>query len=157
MEPLISFEHARAHSAADCKKKRTSTCALPAARHHEYQRDPASCSASRTVKVFSPWNEWNHYTQPTSRDPKRAAAFTDIAAKVCDQLNRGCKIVAMDVLDQADSAKAKKPTFKSSIKLIKAFKTALKSKRKICGLHNYSDANRFRDAGTKALIKAMGC
>ena len=27
------------------------------------------------VRVLSPWNEINHYSQPTSRDPRRAAAF----------------------------------------------------------------------------------
>ena len=159
VEPLISFEHARGNAAVDCKKKTNFDlphCRLPTTT--EYQEAIAAfLTRFPTVKVISPWNEWNHYTQPTSRDPKRAAAFTDIATKVCDALNRGCKIVVMDVLDQADSAKAKKPTFKSSIKLIKKFKSALRSKRKICGLHNYSDTNRFRDAGTKTLIKAMGC
>jgi hypothetical protein len=29
--------------------------------------------------------------------------------------------------------------------------------RKICGIHNYSDVNRFRDTGTRAIIRALGC
>ena len=33
--------------------------------------------------------------------------------------------------------------------------SALKAPRTICGLHNYSDTNRFRDRGTKAIIKAL--
>ncbi len=27
----------------------------------------------------------------------------------------------------------------------------------ICGLHNYSDVNRFRSKGTKLLVKALRC
>ncbi len=36
-------------------------------------------------------------------------------------------------------------------------KRALKVPRAICGIHNYSDVNRFRDTGTRVLTKALGC
>ncbi len=62
-----------------------------------------------------------------------------------------------DILDQADRVSAKKPTFKSTTRYIKKFKKALKVPRKLCGIHNYSDTNRFRKAGTKALAKALKC
>ena len=29
--------------------------------------------------------------------------------------------------------------------------------RRVCGVHNYSDTNRFRGAGTAAVIRALGC
>ena len=29
--------------------------------------------------------------------------------------------------------------------------------RDVCGIHNYSDVNRFRTAGTRALMRALGC
>ena len=37
------------------------------------------------------------------------------------------------------------------------FRRALRIPRSVCGLHNYSDVNRFRSDGTRALMKALGC
>jgi hypothetical protein len=105
------------------------------------------------VKTFAPWNEINHYTQPTYRKPKAAARFTDIARRNC----RGCKIVVADLLDSPDSNRVKKPRYRSTLRYIKRFKRALKAPRTICGLHNYGDTNRFRDNGTKAIVKALRC
>ncbi len=70
---------------------------------------------------------------------------------------RGCKVVVADILDRADSARAKNPRYRSTLRYIKAFRRALKAPRTICGLHNYSDVNRFRDRGTRQIIKALGC
>jgi len=154
VEPLVSFEHARG-AAEVCKKKsqrRQPQCWLPSVKEYELnfrlfrERFP-------WVTTFSPWNEVNHFTQPTAKSPKRAAQFTNSVAKLCPT----CTIVAADILDQADNTKAKKPTFKSTARYIKAFRKSLKVPRKICGIHNYSDTNRFRDTGTKALSKALGC
>ena len=100
-----------------------------------------------------PWNEINHFTQPTSRNPKAAAKFTRIVRKHCF----GCKVVVADVLDQADHPRAKKPTYRRTLRYIKQYRHALRAPRTICGLHNYSDVNRFRDTGTKKIIKALGC
>jgi hypothetical protein len=158
IEPLIAFEHARG-AAEICNKKsnyKKSVCRLPTATEYE-NAIRAFLRAYPTVKVFAPWNEANHFTQPTSRNPKAAAKFTDIATKVCKELGRKCTIVAADLLDQADSAAAKRPTYKSTTRWIKTFRKALKSKRSVCGIHNYSDVNRFRTTGTTALIKALGC
>ena len=154
VEPLITFEHARG-AAEICKKRsnrRKKQCRLPTAKQYErsFKRFRARFPL---VKTFAPWNEINHFTQPTARNPKAAARFTDIARRNC----RGCKIVVADILDQADSLKAKRPTYRSVTRYIKRFKRALKAPRTICGLHNYSDTNRFRDRGTKAIIKALKC
>lgn len=70
---------------------------------------------------------------------------------------RGCRIVVADILDRADDARAKTLRFGSTLRYIKRFRKALKSPRRFCGLHNYSDTNRFRDRGTKQLIKALDC
>ena len=158
VDPLVTFEHARG-AAEICNKRanyRKSQCRLPSVA--EYQRNiTAFLQRFPTVKTISPWNEWNHFTQATSRNPKRAAQFSNTASKVCKALLRRCTIIAMDVLDQADSAAAKVPTYKSTTRMIKKFRRSLKIPRRVCGLHNYSDTNRFRDVGTKTLIKAMGC
>lgn len=152
VEPLVSFEHSRG-AADSCKTNRTKRqCKLPTlasyTRHFKLFR-----ARFPDVKVYSPWNEVNHFTQGTSRNPRRAAQFTDAARANC----RGCTIVAVDILDQADSAKAKKPTFKATTAYIKEFRRYLKAPRSICGIHNYSDTNRFRSTGTRAIIKALGC
>ena len=110
-------------------------------------------AAFPTVKVISPWNEANHFTQPTSRSPASAAKFTNTVAKLCTD----CKIVVADILDQADDPAAKSPKFTETAKWIKSFRKSLKVPRTICGIHNYSDVNRFRSTGTAAIMKALGC
>jgi hypothetical protein len=155
--PLIAFEHARGNAAVTCRTKHTAPeCKLPTSAQYE-TAIRSFLLAYPSVKVIAPWNEANHYSQPTSRNPKAAAKFSDIATRVCAELNRGCTVVGSDVLDQADSAAAKKPKYKSTAKWIKKFRAALTSKRSVCGIHNYSDVNRFRTTGTAALIKALGC
>ncbi len=83
------------------------------------------------VKDWGVWNEANHKSQPTARNPKRAAQFyKTFRAFKCSS----CKIVALDVLDQAGVAK-----YIGS--WIKAAGSAGR-KAKIVGVHNYSQVNR---------------
>ena len=152
--PLVTFEHATG-DASICNKRRNfkrAVCKLPS--QASYRRNvQLFFQAFPWVRVVAPWNEVNHFTQPTSRNPRAAAKFTNTVAKVC----RRCTIVAADMLDQADNPAAKRPKYRKSIAYIKKFKRALKVPRKICGIHNYSDVNRFRDTGTRAIIRALGC
>jgi hypothetical protein len=154
IEPLVTFEHARG-AAEICEKKknrRKRQCKLPSAAR--YQREfRLFRKRFAFVRTYVPWNEINHFTQPTSRNPKAAAKFTRIVRKNC----YGCKVVVADVLDQADTARSKQPRYRSTLRYIKRFRKAYRAPRKICGLHNYSDVNRFRDRGTKQIIKALGC
>ena len=152
--PLVTFEHARG-DASICNKRKNrkkAQCKLPTAKQYE--------AALRKFKLYIPsvrnvvaWNEINHFTQPTYKNPKAAAKFTTIARKVF----KGGTVVTADILDQADNVHAKRPTFRSTTRYIKAFRKAYKGPRSICGVHNYSDTNRFRSIGTKAIIKALGC
>jgi hypothetical protein len=154
IEPLVALEHVRG-DASGCALKKNYTkaiCKLPSAAAYT-AAIKALLLAFPTVKTIAPWNEANHFSQPTSRNPKAAAKFTDIVHSLCSS----CQLVVADVLDQADDASAKNPTFKNTTKFIKTFRAALKTPRTICGVHNYSDVNRFRSTGTKALIKALGC
>jgi Glycosyl hydrolase catalytic core len=96
------------------------------------------------VKEYSPWNEANHSSQPTHKSPKRAAEYFVALKRNC----KGCTIVALDVLDSTN--------VNSTIKYIRTFqKYAKKGNPRIWGLHNYSDTNRFRNKGTKAVLKAV--
>jgi hypothetical protein len=152
--PLVTFEHARG-DATICnrrKNRRKAQCKLPTAKQYE--------AALRRFKELFPtvrnvvaWNEINHFTQPTYKNPKAAAKFTTIARKVF----KGGTVVAADILDQADNTRAKRPTYRSTTRYVQAFRKAYKGPRTVCGVHNYSDINRFRQTGTKAIIKALGC
>jgi len=152
--PLVTFEHARG-DATICNKRKNrkkAQCKLPTAKQYE--------SNLRRFKTLFPevrdvvaWNEINHFTQPTYKNPKAAAKFTTIARKVF----KGGTVVAADILDQADDTRAKRPTYRSTTRYVRAFRKAYKGPRTVCGVHNYSDVNRFRQTGTKTIIKALGC
>ena len=53
------------------------------------------------VDEFIAWNEANHCSQPTCRNPKRAAQFYLAARRHC----RGCTIVGASLLDSSNMAK----------------------------------------------------
>jgi hypothetical protein len=152
VKPLVSFEHARGDATLCKATPQASQCLLPSPAAYK-QNLQLFLRAFPYVRAIVPWNEINHFTQPTAKKPKAAAKFTKIARKLC----KGCTVVIADVLDQANNPRAKRPKFGSTIRYIKRFRRAYKGPRKVCGIHNYSDVNRFRKSGTKALIKALRC
>jgi hypothetical protein len=94
------------------------------------------------VRTIGVWNEANHRSQPTFKNPKRAAQFYNVARANC----RGCKIVAADVIDETNMKR-----------WLKVFKKTAKKPR-IWGLHNYRDSNPRRGqryGGTKLLLKTV--
>jgi hypothetical protein len=82
------------------------------------------------VNEWGVWNEANHKSQPTAKNPKRAADYYKTFKAMCS----GCKIVALDVLDQAGVEKY-------IARWLKAAGSAGRS-AKIIGIHNYSQVNR---------------
>jgi polysaccharide biosynthesis protein PslG len=122
-----------------------------------HSRDPAKAHSLPSVRTFErevikfrqrypwirdylTWNEANHCSQPTCRNPKRAAQYYLALRKHCS----GCRIVAADVLDASNM-----------VGWIKTFQKTVGKRRVIWGLHNYIDANLFRTRGTRALLKAV--
>jgi hypothetical protein len=103
------------------------------------------------VTDWGAWNEANHKSQPTAKNPKRAAQFYTTMKSLCS----GCKIVALDVLDQAGVERY-------IASWLKAAGTAGKT-AKIIGIHNYSQVNRKitekkasnRYPGIARIIKAV--
>lgn len=104
------------------------------------------------VKDWGVWNEANHNSQPTAKNPKRAAQFFKaFRAFRCS----GCKIVALDVLDQKGVEKYIASWLKHA--------GSAGRKAKIFGIHNYSQVNRritakkasSRYPGTARIIKAV--
>ena len=92
------------------------------------------------VKVYSPWNEVNHSSQPSDRNPRRAAEYYDALRERCP----GCTVVAADVLDEPDV-----------VRYLAEFKRHVKGSPRLWGLHNYSDTNRFRNRGTRQVLQAV--
>jgi hypothetical protein len=105
----------------------------------------------RGVTEWGAWNEANHKSQPTAKNPKRAAQFYTALKGMCT----GCKIVALDVLDQAGVERYIASWLKAAGA---AGRTA-----KIIGIHNYSQVNRRiternaskRYPGTARIVKAV--
>jgi hypothetical protein len=128
VHPFVTFGHSRVHP-----KKLPSVAEFRAAFRAFHKRYPQ-------VDTYAPWNEINHVSQPTSRDPARAAAYYNVVRAECD----GCTVVAGDVLDQAGMTR-----------YVAAYRRGLDGEPKIWGLHNYADANRFRKSGLSALLKAV--
>jgi len=135
VKPLISFSQALG---SKCPQR---PCKLPTVR--EYTRAfKAFRKRWPEIKTISPWNEANHRSQPTFKNPKRAAQHYNIVRKYC----RGCTIVAADVIDE-----------KNMVKWLTEFKKYA-TKPKIWGLHNYRDTNKRKGqrlGGTKLLLKTV--
>ncbi len=139
IEPLITFGHSRGCYVPDRGVRRISRCRLPSvarfAKAFEAFRDRYP-----DVKVYSPWNEVNHLSQPTAKHPKRAAEYYNLVRRRCER----CKVVAADVLDQSGMAK-----------YVREFLRYVKGTPKYWGLHNYKDTNDYTSSGTRRMLKLV--
>ncbi len=128
VEPFITFGHSREY-----RKKLPSVAEFRAAFRAFRERYPH-------VKVFAPWNEINHVSQPTWRAPRRAAEYYNVVKAECTD----CTVVAGDVLDQAGMTG-----------YVRRYRRHLDGEPRIWGLHNYSDTNRFRTRGLRDLLRTV--
>lgn len=112
------------------------------------------------VREFGVWNEANDRTQPTYRSPTRAAQFFQELWRMLDDRDRcgpgvtprGCRIVALDVLD--GRTKSQRGNARSYIRrFYKALGSTYRKRARFVGIHNYSDTNRNGTGGTKNAIK----
>ena len=131
VRPLVSFNHSTLPGQA---------AKLPSVKAFRTQVK-AFRKAYPKVKDFVTWNEGNHISQPTFKKPARAAQYFDVLAAAC----RGCRIAAADVLDDKNNLEP----------WLRKFQRTAKHKAKIWGLHNYVDANAFKSAGTKRMLRAV--
>lgn len=95
------------------------------------------------IEVYAPWNEANHYKQPTYRNPRKAAQYYNILRDECPQ----CTVVAADVLDQSNM-----------LPWLEKFRRYADGKPRLWGLHSYQDANHFRPlhlTATQQLLRAV--
>lgn len=96
------------------------------------------------VREWGVWNEANHDSQATYRNPKRAAQFFVAMRSLC----KGCTIVALDVLDQARATTWVRQWYAAVPRSQRRF-------AKVVGIHNYSDTNRKRSTGTARIIREV--
>jgi hypothetical protein len=96
------------------------------------------------VRDWGVWNEANHKSQPTYRSPQRAAQYFVAMRRLC----KGCTIVALDVLDQRGVTTYIKSFYRSIPASQRKYAT-------VVGIHNYSDINRKRTTGTRAIISQV--
>jgi hypothetical protein len=133
-ELLVSFEHSRLPSRAN---------QLPSIA--TYQRGVrAFLRRYPYVRLFSPWDEVNDCSQPTCHSPKAAARYYLTMRRTCG----GCTVMAAEVLDTTDP--------QQTVAYLQSYQAALgKVRPKLWGLHNYSDVNRLRSTGTRAVLEAV--
>jgi hypothetical protein len=135
VDPLVSF------GAAHPSKCPRRPCVLPTTAVFEraFRAFRARWPWVRTIGV---WNEANHRAQPTFRHPEQAAGYFDVVRRRC----AGCRIVAADVIDDANMAR-----------WVGRFRTVARGAR-IWGLHNYRDSNPRlgqRYGGTRLLLRTV--
>jgi hypothetical protein len=127
-EPFITFGHSRVHP-----RRLPSVAEFRSAFRAFKRRYP-------DVRVYAPWNEINHASQPTARSPRRAAEYYNVVRAECPD----CTVLAGDVLDQPGMGD-----------FLRRYRSHLDGEPKVWGLHNYADTNRFRDSGLRELLAAV--
>jgi hypothetical protein len=128
VEPFVTFGHSRVHP-----RKLPSVAEFRSAFTAFRKRYPQ-------VRVYAAWNEINHASQPTSKNPARAAQYYNVVKAECG----GCTVLAGDLLDQPGMTR-----------YLARYRRGLDGTPSIWGLHNYADANRFRKSGLGALLRAV--
>ena len=90
------------------------------------------------VRDLGTWDEENHVSQPTSRNPVQAARYYAELTRICAT----CRIIAADVLDQP-----------GMISWVQRFRAHAPGAR-LWGLHNYYDLNHGGTRRTSDLLRA---
>jgi hypothetical protein len=138
VQPLIAFYHSR-----------VSPLRMPSVAGYR-QEITKFIKLFPNIKSYQPWNEANRGTvtgQLKSPSASLSAQYYLALKGAC----RGCQVVGLDVLDGSNI----KPTIVYIHQFEKALRAAHQSLPTIWGLHDYSDTNRFRSSGTKAVLKAV--
>lgn len=93
------------------------------------------------VTDFNPWNEVNHWYQPTYRHPRRAAGFYNAIRRAC----RRCNVAAGDLLDSGNLSR-----------WLARYRPHLRGRPRLWSLHNYLDVNHLRPwrrSGTRRMLR----
>ena len=152
----VAFEHARGDAQVCEDNRRPPQCRLPSVAAYKAEVTKF-LRTFETVDSITAWNESNHSTQPTYRDPKRTGKFARAAEQACRAVGRKCTVVALDILDSANDPEAKDLNYSRTVRFVRKARAAYGGTPKVCGIHNYADVNRFRTDGTRTVSKALRC
>ena len=137
-EPFVTFTASRG-CWANNRYSSSSRCRAPSvSRYRAAFR--AFRRAYPSVRVFAPWNEANHKSQPTARSPRRAAQYYDVVRRDC----KGCVVVGADLLDQTGVERYAASVQRYAVGSIRRW-----------GLHNYTSVNRKRSSSTRSFLRAV--
>lgn len=125
VEPLISIGHSRTNRRATPTPER-----LKYEFRHLRQLYP-------WVTTFATWNEANLCGEPTCHRPGLAAAYYRALRKECPS----CTILAPELLDMPNI-----------VQWARDFRRALGYSPKLWGMHNYVEANRFKQVRLRRFI-----
>jgi hypothetical protein len=128
VQPLVSFAHSRTNR----RSKPT-----PERLKYEFRRFRQRYP---WVTTFATWNEANLCGEPTCHRPSLAAGYYRALRKECPS----CTILAPELLDMPNM-----------VRWARDFRGALGFIPKLWGVHNYVEANRFRQVRLRRLVRAM--
>jgi hypothetical protein len=139
VEPLVAFYHSRSRPNQ-----------LPSVARYALEIG-RFMALHPQITAYSAWNEANRSTAKgpgasamRGPSPSQSAGYYLALKRACPR----CTIVGLDVLDSTNVG--------STIRYIHAFQRDVHGHLpSIWGLHNYSDTNRFRNKGTRAVLAAV--
>jgi hypothetical protein len=138
-EPFVTFTALRGCWSGSGRYRKTKACRAPSQKRYK-QAVRAFRKLYPRVRVFAPWNEANHQSQPTFRKPRLAAKYYNSLRSVC----KGCTLLGADVLDQAGVGR-----------YLRTVRRKVKGSPRRWGLHNYGDVNRLRTTRTREVLRAV--
>jgi hypothetical protein len=130
VEPFVAFGHSR---------KTGRQHHLPSVAEY---RDAVAKFRKRypQVTLYAAWNEPNNQSQPTDKNPRRAAQYANALKEECPS----CTLVAGDVLDEPDADQ-----------WLTTYAGALTAKPAAWGIHDYSATNRFEPQRLKNVMNVV--
>jgi hypothetical protein len=129
-EPFVAFGHSRR---AGRQRHLPSVAEYRREVRRFLRRYPA-------VRLYAAWNEPNNQSQPTDKNPKRAAQYANALRQECPD----CTLIAGDVLDEPDAPQ-----------WLTTYSRFLKTKPAAWGIHDYSATNRFEPQRLKRVMAAV--
>ena len=152
--PLVTFEHARG-DATICnrrKNRKKAQCKLPTAKQYEAALRKFKARSRACATSWPGTRSTTSRSRPTrTRRPPRSSRDRAQGLQGRRPSSRPTSSTRPTTCAPSARRSARRPaTSRRSARPTRA-------RAAICGVHNYSDTNRFRSTGTKAIIKALGC
>ena len=125
----------------DRRYSRSRACRAPSARdyHKAFRRFD---NRFPWVRTYSAWNEVNHISQPTFRNPRLAVRYYHVLRR--ESRRRRFRVMAADVLDTSNMRR-----------YVRSFLRLAPGRPKLWGLHNYQDVNYLTSTDTRTLLETV--